>query len=184
LIPSVSRILNAIQNLTYHRSVINSIYSDLQFNNTKCNFSVKNNLLSKNIIFNNNISLKNIYYKYRDQNKILFNGLNFEFKKGKFYGIYGNSGVGKSSLLNIILGLIKPDQGQVLVDDVDIKFKVKDYKDITYFEVDAESNLDLVRRVDIRSTPTTIFLNNNGFEIARAKGAPKRDQLIKAIKAI
>jgi DNA topoisomerase VI subunit A len=37
---------------------------------------------------------------------------------------------------------------------------------------------------DIRSTPTTIFLDSKGFEIARAKGAPKRDQLIKAIKAI
>jgi thioredoxin-related protein len=61
---------------------------------------------------------------------------------------------------------------------------VKDFKDITYVEVDAESNLELVRRVDIRSTPTTIFLDSKGFEIARAKGAPKRDQLIKAIKAI
>jgi thioredoxin-related protein len=65
-----------------------------------------------------------------------------------------------------------------------VKDVVKDSKDITYIEVDAESNLDLVRRVDIRSTPTTIFLDSKGFEIARAKGAPKRDQLIKAIKAI
>ena len=65
-----------------------------------------------------------------------------------------------------------------------VKDVVKDSKDITYFEVDAESNLDLVRRVDIRSTPTTIFLDAKGFEIARAKGAPKRDQLIKAIKAL
>ena len=65
-----------------------------------------------------------------------------------------------------------------------VKDVVKDYKDIIYVEVEAESNLDLVRRVDIRSTPTTIFLNNNGFEIARAKGAPKRDQLIKTINAI
>ena len=65
-----------------------------------------------------------------------------------------------------------------------VKDVVKEYKDITYVEVDAESNLDLVRRVDIRSTPTTIFLDSKGFEIARAKGAPKRDQLIKAIKAI
>ena len=65
-----------------------------------------------------------------------------------------------------------------------VKDVVKDFKDITYVEVDAESNLDLVRRVDIRSTPTTIFLDSKGFEIARAKGAPKRDQLIKAIKAI
>jgi thioredoxin-related protein len=65
-----------------------------------------------------------------------------------------------------------------------VKDVIKDSKDITYVEVDAESNLDLVRRVDIRSTPTTIFLDSKGFEIARAKGAPKRDQLIKAIKAI
>ena len=42
--------------------------------------------------------------------------------------------------------------------------------------------LSLGQKVDIRSTPTTIFLDK-GFEIARAKGAPKRDQLIKAIKA-
>ena len=65
-----------------------------------------------------------------------------------------------------------------------VKDVVKDSKDINYVEVDAESNLDLVRRVDIRSTPTTIILDSKGFEIARAKGAPKRDQLIKAIKAI
>jgi thiol-disulfide isomerase/thioredoxin len=65
-----------------------------------------------------------------------------------------------------------------------IKAVVKNSKDITYVEVDAESNLDLVRRADIRSTPTTIFLDSQGFEIARAKGAPKRDQLIKVIKAI
>jgi len=65
-----------------------------------------------------------------------------------------------------------------------VKDVVKDFNDITYVEVDAESNIDLVRRVDIRSTPTTIFLDSKGFEIARAKGAPKRDQLIKAIEAI
>ena len=65
-----------------------------------------------------------------------------------------------------------------------VKDVVKEYKDVIYVEVDAESNLDLVRRVDIRSTPTTIFLDSKGFEIARAKGAPKRDQLIKTIKAI
>jgi thiol-disulfide isomerase/thioredoxin len=65
-----------------------------------------------------------------------------------------------------------------------VKDVVKDYKEITYIEVDAESNLDLVRKVDVRSTPTTIFLDSKGFEIARAKGAPKRDQLIKAIKAM
>jgi thiol-disulfide isomerase/thioredoxin len=65
-----------------------------------------------------------------------------------------------------------------------VKDVVKELSDISYIELDAESNLDLVRRVDIRSTPTTIFLDKNGYEIARAKGAPKRDQLIRAIQAL
>ena len=56
--------------------------------------------------------------------------------------------------------------------------------DISYIEIDAESNLELVRKVDIRSTPTTLFLDKSGFEIARATGAPKRDQLIKVIASL
>jgi thioredoxin-related protein len=61
---------------------------------------------------------------------------------------------------------------------------IKNQDDISYIEVDAESNLELVRRVGIRSTPTTLFLDKAGFEIARATGAPKRDQLIKVISAL
>ena len=65
-----------------------------------------------------------------------------------------------------------------------IKDVVKDQSDIKYLEIDAESNLELVRRVDIKSTPTTLFLDRAGFEIARATGAPKRDQLIKVVASL
>jgi thiol-disulfide isomerase/thioredoxin len=65
-----------------------------------------------------------------------------------------------------------------------IKDVVKDEADISYYEVDAESNLELVRKVDVRSTPTTLFLDRSGFEIARATGTPKRDQLIKVVASL
>jgi thioredoxin-related protein len=42
----------------------------------------------------------------------------------------------------------------------------------------------LVRKVDVRSTPTTLFLDRSGFEIARATGTPKRDQLIKVVASL
>lgn len=58
------------------------------------------------------------------------------------------------------------------------------YPKIKHVEVDAESNLALVRRLDIRQTPTTLFLNSAGKEIARAVGAPKRDQIINALERI
>jgi len=58
------------------------------------------------------------------------------------------------------------------------------YPKIKHVEVDAESKLDLVRRLDIRQTPTTLFLNSAGREIARAVGAPKRDQVVNALERI
>jgi thioredoxin-like negative regulator of GroEL len=56
--------------------------------------------------------------------------------------------------------------------------------DVVYAEIDAEANLELVRELDIRSTPTTLFLDRNGREVGRAAGAPKRDQVLSAISAI
>jgi len=65
-----------------------------------------------------------------------------------------------------------------------IKDVVKYEADISYYEVEAESHLELVRKVDVRSTPTTLFLDRSGFEIARATGKPKRDQLIKVVSSL
>ncbi len=68
---------------------------------------------------------------------------------------------------------------KVLISDV-----VSKRSDVKYVEIDAESNLELVRKLDIRSTPTTLFLDKKGFEIARAVGAPKRDQVTSAINRL
>ena len=56
--------------------------------------------------------------------------------------------------------------------------------DVKYVEIDAEEQLQLVRRLDIRSTPTTLFVDRNGNEVGRAMGAPKRAQVLTAIDAI
>ena len=56
--------------------------------------------------------------------------------------------------------------------------------EVAYVEIDAEAHLELVRQLDIRSTPTTLFVDRNGHEVGRAAGAPKRDQVLSAISAI
>ena len=57
-------------------------------------------------------------------------------------------------------------------------------EDVKHVHIDAESHLELVRELDIRSTPTTIFLNREGIEVGRAAGTPKREQVIEALNAI
>ena len=68
---------------------------------------------------------------------------------------------------------------RMLLEDV-----TSEMNEVVYVEVDAEANLELVRTLDIRSTPTTLFLDRNGHEVGRAMGAPKRDQVLSAISAI
>ena len=61
---------------------------------------------------------------------------------------------------------------------------VKTMPDVRYAHIDAESHLELVRELDIRSTPTTLFLNASGVEVGRAMGTPKRSQVLAAVNAI
>lgn len=53
--------------------------------------------------------------------------------------------------------------------------------DVKHVDIDAESHLELVRKLDIRTTPTTLILDSKGVEIGRAVGAPKREQVVDAI---
>ena len=59
-----------------------------------------------------------------------------------------------------------------------------DLDDVVHVDIDAEKNLDLVRRLDVRSTPTTLVLNNAGVEVGRAVGAPKRADVLATLNGI
>jgi thiol-disulfide isomerase/thioredoxin len=61
---------------------------------------------------------------------------------------------------------------------------VESLPDVKHVQIDAESHLELVRQLDIRSTPTTIFINSKGIEVGRAAGTPKREQVIAALNLI
>ena len=56
--------------------------------------------------------------------------------------------------------------------------------DVRHMDIDAEAHLELVRKLDIRSTPTTLFLDSRGVEVGRAVGAPQRNQVLNALVAL
>jgi len=56
--------------------------------------------------------------------------------------------------------------------------------DVRHMDIDAEAHLDLVRKLNIHSTPTTLILDLQGLEVGRAVGAPTRDQVLKSLDAI
>lgn len=113
---------------------------------------------------------------YRRKNGVITKKRRLHISEAEFAGRYGK----RVTILQFSTTFCSQCRAaKSLISDV-----VKDQKDISYLEIDAESNLALVRKVDVRSTPTTIFLDRAGFEIARATGAPKRDQLQKVIASL
>ena len=117
-----------------------------------------------------------IGFWYRSKNGVIRKKRRLHIGEAEFAGTYGK----RVTILQFSTTFCSQCRAaKSLISDV-----VKDEKDISYLEIDAESNLALVRKVDVRSTPTTIFLDKAGFEIARATGAPKRDQLQKVIASL
>ena len=113
---------------------------------------------------------------YRSKNGVIRKKRRLHISQAEFSGSYGSR---STILIFSTTFCTQCRSAKSLISEV-----IKNQNDISYVEVDAESNLELVRRVGIRSTPTTLFLDKAGFEIARATGAPKRDQLIKVISAL
>lgn len=70
--------------------------------------------------FRTDIELKNISFRYADADDPVLRNVSFKIMRGESVGIVGVSGAGKSTLIDVILGLLAPQQGQVLIDGHDI----------------------------------------------------------------
>lgn len=66
------------------------------------------------------LRLENLTRRYPHSSSAVFEGLNLELRAGEYLAVMGESGVGKSTLLNLLAGLDEPDSGRVLIDGVDL----------------------------------------------------------------
>ncbi len=98
---------------------------------------------SRSFKFNNDLEFKNVSFSY-NSNKAVLSNLNFEIKKGQMAGLIGPSGVGKTTIVDLILRLLSPTKGKISVDNKDI----------------SKININLWRR-NIGYVPQDIFLIND-----------------------
>lgn len=132
MIPSINRIITAIQYINFSKPVVQLLikeFKDFNFENT---INIKNKYVIENF---NKLELNNITFSYEKTNKILLDNINLIINKGDIIGLIGESGVGKSTLVDIILGINTCNNGNILFNGNNIYENLNQwYKQIGYIQ--------------------------------------------------
>ena len=129
ILPSANKILISIQRIRFAKPALDKIIFEFEsIHDTNKIFQLNNHKMS----FEKHIQISNLDFSYNAEN-IIFDNLNLKINKGEMIAITGGSGEGKSTLVNIILGLLSCNNGKVEVDGISIENNIEGWqKNIGY----------------------------------------------------
>ena len=119
IIPAINNLSSLLNQLRHYGKQMTILIEDLE-----CSYPIKNEIDKKSNLddktFFSNLEIRNFTFSYSNQSVSLFNSLNLKISRGDRIGIVGPSGVGKSTLLDLILGLI-PENSNLFVNNINIQ---------------------------------------------------------------
>jgi ABC-type multidrug transport system fused ATPase/permease subunit len=116
LLPSANRIMISLSGLRYSSSVIVNIHQQLNEANLLQTPLSNEYEAMESMPFTKSIDIQNISHSYNDSENISLKDISISIKKGERIGIIGKSGAGKSTFIDMILGLLAPMSGTITVD--------------------------------------------------------------------
>ena len=143
LIPAASQLFGSINQLRNSHYAVNMLYLDLKeidrqginklikakFNSpTTSSVGLKPN--KQAMTFEQGIDLDRITYSYDSSSQLAVKDISLRIKKGQSIALIGKSGAGKTTLVDIILGLLEPEAGDILVDGVSIYDNLRGWQDL------------------------------------------------------
>ena len=128
LIPATTNIMRSVQGLKYNSPSLDTLYDELK--NSAEDIKILN---IQNHSYNNfnfdKIEMKNVSFCYPEKDEQVLKDINLEISKGDKVGFLGETGSGKTTLINLIAGLVSPSTGEVLINNEDISKKIKIWQD-------------------------------------------------------
>jgi len=113
LMPALQQIYIALTQIKYAKTSLDIILEDL----TKFDEDHKFKIPRSRLKFSESISLQNVSYKYPKSERLILKDINLSISAKSSIGIMGETGSGKSTLIDVILGLLIPQQGRIDIDD-------------------------------------------------------------------
>jgi len=127
IIPSVNKILVSLQSIRYSETAVTSLYSDSKMFEGQQILN-ENDKNKKKLKFQNSITFSNVEFKFSSNNEKTLENINFEIKKKDFIAIVGKTGTGKTTFLNLLMGLLKPSSGKIEIDGINIHDNIEAWR--------------------------------------------------------
>lgn len=128
LLPAASRINNQMTSMAFNEpfffNVSDSLVEETNEENTDISYAV---VAKRKLPVTRAVNLEDITYHYPNSDKLIFNHASVSFPIGKSIGIVGASGAGKTTIIDILLGLLKLETGKVMADDADIQENYREW---------------------------------------------------------
>lgn len=120
LLPSVSRMTRFMNGIFFNQVCLENVYNNLKTEElVQYHRSEQGKEQNFDLHFDR-LLIDNVTWKYRAADRKICDHLTLEIKNGEAVGLMGTSGSGKTTLADIILGLLKPSEGSVYLDELDI----------------------------------------------------------------
>lgn len=124
ILPSAGRITTFITAISYNKAGVENVYNDL-LEIDRLQKIKREEFENKELIpFDDKISLEGVTFKYPSSVEPVLEGVSFEINKNKSIALIGPSGAGKTTLADIILGLLEPQEGHIYCDGEDVYKKL------------------------------------------------------------
>lgn len=123
MLPSFSRISSYMSQVIFNKAAVDFAYNDLK-NISALPISNSEDNKIDDIIFNDKITVENVSFSYARNLKDVLDSVNMEIHKNESVGLIGPSGQGKTTLADLLLGLLMPTAGSIKVDGNSISEKM------------------------------------------------------------
>ena len=132
IVPSFAKIIFQIQKFNYNQQSINRLFLDNKLFIENQISDLKNAKDTKDYSFKKQINITNVSFTYDSEtskgNNLILDNINLSIEKNSKVGILGISGSGKSTFIDILTGILKPQKGLIDVDGTDIRFIKKNWQ--------------------------------------------------------
>ena len=128
MMPSANKLVSSLQQLRFSTPAVDALYEELQLPEQQEADTADESASTEVQMFESKLSFDNVRFCYPDTESPAVDAISLEVFRGESVGLIGASGSGKSTVVDLFLGILDPQNGQICMDDVDVHSNLRNWQ--------------------------------------------------------